>query len=229
MITIVHGNDISTSRNFYISIRSKQENFEIIDGKNFDYNKLIQTFEGNSLFANEKNIFVEDFFSNIKSNSNEFKQIIDYLNKNKVINLLFWEPKELTKTQSNSLKNADIKQFNYPQVLFAFLDSIKPNNLSSITLFHKLQEQMESELIFYMLIRQFRLMIAVTEEGKNEIDEIKRLAPWQSSKLKKQASYFTKISLLNAYKKLYSIDYETKYGLSSLNLSSRIDIFLSDL
>ena len=229
MITIVHGNDISTSRNFYISIRSKQENFEIIDGKNFDYNKLIQTFEGNSLFANEKNIFVEDFFSNIKSNSNEFKQIIDYLNKNKVINLLFWEPKELTKTQSNSLKNADIKQFNYPQVLFAFLDSIKPNNLSSITLFHKLQEQMESELIFYMLVRQFRLMIAVTEEGKNEIDEIKRLAPWQSSKLKKQASYFTKISLLNAYKKLYSIDYETKYGLSSLNLSSRIDIFLSDL
>ena len=229
MITIVHGNDISTSRNFYISIRSKQENFEIIDGKNFDYNKLIQTFEGNSLFANEKNIFVEDFFSNIKSNSNEFKQIIDYLNKNKVINLLFWEPKELTKTQSNSLKNADIKQFNYPQVLFAFLDSIKPNNLSSIILFHKLQEQMESELIFYMLIRQFRLMIAVTEEGKNEIDEIKRLAPWQSAKLKKQASYFTKISLLNAYKKLYSIDYETKYGLSSLNLSSRIDIFLSDL
>ena len=88
---------------------------------------------------------------------------------------------------------------------------------------------MEVELIFYMIVRQLRLMIAVLEEGKNEIDEIKRLAPWQLSKLRSQGGHFGKNKLLDLYKKLYLIDYQTKYGLTPLSLSTNIDIFLSDL
>ena len=73
MITIVHGDDIVTSRNFYIDFRSKLNNHKVFDGKDFDYNTLFQTFEGNTLFSDEKNVFVENFFSNIKTVSNEFK------------------------------------------------------------------------------------------------------------------------------------------------------------
>ncbi|OGH07375.1 MAG: hypothetical protein A2171_02640 [Candidatus Levybacteria bacterium RBG_13_35_9] len=229
MITIVHGNDIVSSRNFYLEFRTKLKDFQILDGKNFDYNTLIQVFEGNSLFTNEKNIFVEKFFSNNKSNSEEFKKITDYLNKNKSLNILFWEEKELTKTQVNSIKQADIKQFNYPQILFIFLDSLKPNNVKSILLFHQLKETMEEELIFFMIIRQFRLMLSVLEEGKDKIDEHKRLAPWQIGKLKSQAALFGKNKLLSLYKGLYKNDYETKYGLTPFNLSANIDFFLSDL
>jgi|SRR3989304_2317104 len=229
MITIIHGNDITTSRNFYIELRKKTANYELIDGKNLDFDTLFRTFEGNSLFTNEKNIYIENFFSNIKSNSIEFKKITDYLNKNKNINLLFWEAKVLTKTQASSIKSAQVKEFSYPQVLFVFLDSFKPQNLSSIKLFHQLNKTMEVELIFYMIVRQLRLMIAVLEEGKNEIDEIKRLAPWQLSKLRSQGGHFGKNKLLDLYKKLYLIDYQTKYGLTPLSLSTNIDIFLSDL
>jgi len=229
MITIIHGNDITTSRNFYIELRKKTANYELIDGKNLDFDTLFRTFEGNSLFTNEKNIYIENFFSNIKSNSIEFKKITDYLNKNKNINLLFWEAKVLTKTQASSIKSAQVKEFSYPQVLFVFLDSFKPQNLSSIKLFHQLNKTMEAELIFYMIVRQLRLMIAVLEEGKNEIDEIKRLAPWQLSKLRSQGGHFGKNKLLDLYKKLYLIDYQTKYGLTPLSLSTNIDIFLSDL
>ena len=229
MITIIHGNDITTSRNFYIELRKKTANYELIDGKNLDFDTLFRTFQGNSLFTNEKNIYIENFFSNIKSNSIEFKKITDYLNKNKNINLLFWETKVLTKTQASSIKSAQVKEFSYPQVLFVFLDSFKPQNLSSIKLFHQLNKTMEVELIFYMIVRQLRLMIAVLEEGKNEIDEIKRLAPWQLSKLRSQGGHFGKNKLLDLYKKLYLIDYQTKYGLTPLSLSTNIDIFLSDL
>ena len=229
MITIIHGNDITTSRNFYIELRKKTANYELIDGKNLDFDTLFRTFQGNSLFTNEKNIYIENFFSNIKSNSIEFKKITDYLNKNKNINLLFWETKVLTKTQASSIKSAQVKEFSYPQVLFVFLDSFKPQNLSSIKLFHQLNKTMEAELIFYMIVRQLRLMIAVLEEGKNEIDEIKRLAPWQLSKLRSQGGHFGKNKLLDLYKKLYLIDYQTKYGLTPLSLSTNIDIFLSDL
>lgn len=229
MITIVHGDDIVSSRNFYFEFKTKLKDFEVIDGKNFDYTKLIQTFEGNSLFGDEKNIFIENFFSNTKSNSTEFKKIIDYINKNVDLTVFFWESKTLTKIQSGSIKTADVKEFSYPKILFTFLDSIKPRNISSINLFYDLQKTMETELVFYMMVRQFRLLLSCLEEGKEKIEEAKRLAPWQISKLKSQARAFEKEKLISFYKKLYLIDYKTKYGLTPLNLNANIDIFLSDL
>ncbi|MBI3985129.1 MAG: hypothetical protein HY344_04330 [Candidatus Levybacteria bacterium] len=229
MITIIHGNDIEKSRNFYIEQRQRFQNPDIFEGEKLDYNTLFQALEGNSLFSEKRFIFIENYISKIKSNSIEFKQIVEYLNKNKDFEIVFWEDKELTKTQIAAFKNASAQLFNYPQVLFTFLDNIKPNNPSSVKLFHDLSETMETELIFYMMIRQFRLLLAVSSDGSKNIDEAKRLAPWQISKLKKQAQYFGKEKLIHAYKKLYKIDYETKYGLSSFNLSSAIDIFLIGL
>jgi len=105
MITIIHGNDITKSRNFYIDTRKKFENPDIFDGEKIDYNTLFQTLEGNSLFTNQRHVFIENFISKTKSNSNEFKQIVEYLNSNKDYEIVFWEEKELTKSQINSFKN----------------------------------------------------------------------------------------------------------------------------
>lgn len=229
MITIIHGSDITKSRNFYIDTRQKFENPDIFDGEKIDYNTLFQTLEGNSLFTNQRHVFIENFISKTKSNSNEFKKIVEYLNSNKDYEIVFWEEKELTKAQAAAFKNASLQLFNYPQILFTFLDSIKPNNISSVKLFHDLQNTMETELIFYMLVRQFRLLLAVTSTGSQNIDETKRLAPWQSSKLKSQAQYFGKEKLIKTYKGLYKIDYETKFGLTAFDLSRCLDIFLIDL
>ena len=229
MITIIHGNDITKSRNFYIDTRQKFENPDIFDGEKIDYNTLFQTLEGNSLFTNQRHVFIENFISKTKSNSNEFKKIVEYLISNKDYEIVFWEEKELTKAQAAAFKNASLQLFNYPQILFTFLDSIKPNNISSVKLFHDLQNTMETELIFYMLVRQFRLLLAVTSTGSQNIDETRRLAPWQSSKLKSQAQYFGKEKLIKAYKGLYKIDYETKFGLTAFDLSRCLDIFLIDL
>lgn len=229
MITIIHGNDITKSRNFYIETRQKTQSPDIFDGEKIDYNTLFQTLEGNSLFTNQRHVFIENFISKTKSNSNEFKKIVEYLNSNKDYEIVFWEEKELTKAQAAAFKNASLQLFNYPQILFTFLDSIKPNNISSVKLFHDLQNTMETELIFYMLVRQFRLLLAVTSTGSQNIDETKRLAPWQSSKLKSQAQYFGKEKLIKTYKELYKIDYETKFGLTAFDLSRCLDIFLIDL
>lgn len=229
MIIIAHGNDITSSRNFYITERQKIVDPQVLEGEKLEYNVFFQTFEGDTLFSSTKNVFIENFFSSKKSNSEEVKKIVEYINKSKDLSIFFWEPKELTKAQSALIKNALVKQFSYPQVLFTFLDSIKPNNQSLISLFKDLQKTMETELIFYMMVRQFRLLLGLFENSETKIDEVKRLAPWQMGKLQKQAKYFEKEKLLSAYKKLYKIDYETKYGLSAMNLESRIDIFLINL
>ena len=229
MITIVHGNDTVASRNFYIENRQKIINPEIFEGEKLNFDLLFQAFDGNSLFETDKNIFIVNFFAFLKSNSTEFKKIVDYLNSKKDINLFFWEGKELTKTQSLAFKNSTVRVFNYPQLLFTFLDQLKPNNPKLVSLFNKLQETMEVELIFYMMVRQFRLMLSLIELSDEKIDEARRIATWQASKLKAQAKYFDKQRLKDIYKKLYTIDYQTKFGLNSLNLTKTIDIFLLDL
>lgn len=229
MIAIIHGNDTAASRAFYIENRQKIADPEIFEGEKLNFDVLFQALEGNSLFETEKHIFIENFFASNKTNSSEFKKIVDYLNSKKDINLFFWEGKELTKAQSLALKNSTVKAFNYPQLLFTFLDELKPNNPKLISLFNKLKENMETELIFYMMIRQFRIMLSLIELSDEKIDEARRIAPWQASKLKTQAKYFDKERLKEIYKQLYTIDYKTKFGLNSLNLTKTIDIFLLDL
>lgn len=229
MITIAHGNDTTASRNFYIENRQKITNPEVFEGDKLNFDILFQALEGNSLFETEKHIFIENFFASNKSNSLEFKKIVDYLNSKKTVNLFFWEGKELTKAQSLSLKNSTVRAFSYPQLLFIFLDELKPNNPKLVSLFNSLQKTMETELIFYMMIRQFRIMLSFIELSDEKIDEARRIAPWQASKLKTQAKYFDKERLKAIYKKLYKIDYQTKFGLNSLNLTKTIDIFLLDL
>jgi DNA polymerase III delta subunit len=227
MIIITHGTDTAKSRNFYISKRQEITDPIILEGKSLEFSNFYQIFEGDSLFTLEKNVFVENLFSSKKSSSEDIKRIVEYINGKKDLNILFWEDKELTKAQQALIKNAQINLFNYPQLLFLFLDSIYPNNAKVLSLFRSLAEQMETELIFYMIVRQFRLMLGI--ESSSQIDETKRMAPWQESKLSSQARRFSKDKLKSLYNKLYKIDYETKFGLSSSPLSARIDIFLLDL
>jgi len=227
MIVIIHGTDIAKSRNFYIETRQKVANPVIFEGKNLDYNVFFQTFEGDSLFTSDKDVFIENLFSSKKSNSTDIKQIVEYINKNDGLNIVFWEDKELTKAQTALIKKSQVNLFNYPQILFTFLDSIYPSNTKTLSIFKELEKQMETELIFYMLVRQFRLMLGV--ELDSQIDETKRMAPWQESKIRSQSSRFSKDKLASLYKKLMDIDYETKFGLSPSSLSKRIDFFLLDL
>lgn len=226
MITVVHGNDTASSRKFYIENRDKSPNHILIEKVSFD--TLHQSIEGNSLFAETKDIFLENFFANVKSNTTEFKKITEYLNANKAHNIFLWEGKELTKPQQFTFKKAKVLSFSYPSNLFQFLDSITPSSKKSVSMFKELEKVMETELIFYMIVRQFRLLIS-TLDSSGSISETRSAAPWLKSKLKRQADLFGKEKLLKTYKKLYEIDYKTKYGLTPLSLSASIDIMLSSL
>ena len=82
-----------------------------------------------------------------------------------------------------------------------------------------------------MLIRQIRLLIALSENGntRDVIDEVKRLAPWQKSKLAKQAGYFSTQELLKIHEALYKMDLASKTSSFPLSLTETIDFFLLDL
>ena len=230
MITIAHGDDITSSRNYYISERQKSKNPVILDGGKLTLADLMQSLEGGSLFNEEKDIFIENFFSSKKLNTG-FKEIVAYIDKNSgQANVFFWENSELSKTELAIFKKSTVKLFKIPKNLFGFLDNITPGNINSIKQFHELLNQTAEELIFFMIVRQFRLLLAVSDpEAKNPIDELKRLATWQTGKLRNQAKIFGQKKLITIYNRLYEIDSAYKQGRLSTTLTQTIDFLLVGL
>lgn len=238
MITIIHGDDIVSSRNFFISQKQKIKNPLEFAGENITLTALVQIFEGGELFSDQKTLFLEDFLTKRKA-SKDKDEILSYLEKYQNQEIFFWEGKEISAKSFLVFKNPEVRHFKLPQSLFLFLDSLRPGKGPLlIPLSHKTLKNMEVELVFYMLVRQFRLLLALSPrhpdppaggEGSQVIDEAKRLAPWQKGKLQRQASFFTAKELKNHFSRLYEIDLAQKTGALSFTLTQAIDIFLLDL
>ena len=230
MILIIHGNDIASSRNLYFEEKNKFKNPVFINGDNITFDKIFQALENKSFFEETPAIIIENFFSKNKSNTNEFKEIASYLNSKKDLSIILWENSEISKTALSQFGNATVKAFSFPQNLFSFLDNIKPNNSANlITFFNELRKTMEPELILFMMIRQFRLLIALSDLTQDKIDEVKRLAPWQTGKLKRQVSYFGENKIVEVYNKLFEVELNQKTGRVSFPLEKSIDFFLLGL
>lgn len=232
MITIIHGDDIVSSRKFLITLRQEKKDSQSFNGESLKLTDLVQLIEGNMLFTDTKTIFIEEFFPKKKSGK-EFEEIVNYINKNSsLIDLYLWEGKALTKKQTSQVYKPLEKLFKLPQVIFLFLDSLKPDDGKKLmTLFHQALKNTDVEFVFYMLIRQFRLLLALASDlrGREAVDEANRLAPWQKQKLQKQAHLFSLEKLIKTYKKLYEIDLGQKTGNLHLSLVQSIDFFLLDL
>ncbi len=229
MITIIHGDDVASSRKYFLERKLKTQNPITLDGQKVTITDITQVLEGDSLFFQEKYIFIEDFFSKRKS---DLTEIIALIEKNKdLAHVYFWEGKEIPKKTLHTLKFAESKIFLFPKILFQFLESLRPQNSSLISTYHKVLQTTEPELVFVMLIRQFRLLLFLSypNQSENEIDEIKRLAPWQVSKLKKQTGYFSLEKLPGIYKKLFELEKAQKTGTLPCSLSQAIDFFLLEL
>ncbi len=231
MITIIHGDDIVSSRKYLLEEKKTADSPIALEGERLTLSDLVPIIEGNQLFSKGKNIFVEKFLSGKKANSNELKNIASYLQKNnKLANIFLWEAKELTHGMLTLFKDAQVKLFKLPKHLFAFIDAIYPQNKHRLfSLFHSALKETEAELIFFMMIRQFRLLIALSDTNSDAIEEVKRLAPWQRNNLQKQLKYFSNEALLSIYKKLFDIDLAQKTGSSPLSLIQAIDFFLLSL
>ena len=190
MVLIIHGNDLAASRDYYSKEKDKLQSPILMEGEGLSYDQIFQTLENKTIFDSKITLAIENFFSKNKSNSIEFKKIIEYLNSDQNLEIIFWESTEISKTNQTILKNSTVKAFSYPQVLFQFLDSLKPGNGEYlIKLAHELGKNMEIELIFFMIVRQFRLMISQLESGA-KIEEAKRLQSWQAAKFSKQSAAF---------------------------------------
>jgi len=226
MITIIHGTDIVASRKFFLNEKEKHESVQILDGEKITLTDMAQIFEGGGLFEESKTVFIEHFFAR-KKRKDEFTTLSEYLQKQSGHTIYLWEGKELEKSAFNTFKTATPRVFKLPQTLFSFLDSIKPGNGKQlIALFHQTIETTEPEMVFFMLVRQIRLLLALLRPTEDVIDELKRLAPWQKTKLQQQAVAFGEHTLKNIYQQLFLIETGQKTGTLPNTILTSIDFLL---
>ncbi len=227
MITLIHGDDIATSRNYLQKLRSEASGIVLLDGEKSNIEEIAQNISGTTLFGDAPTIIIENLLVGKKKKDLQ-DQIIAYLKSNKDVKVIFWEDAVVSKTAYAKLPKVESHEFSLPKSLFSFLDNIYPNNARLIPLFHQALEGSEPEMLFFMMTRQIRLLLAVLEPSPDAIDEMKRLT-WQLPKLQKQARLFGKENLLKTHAKLFQIEKGMKTGGLTMSLTGTIDFFLLEL
>lgn len=231
MIYLIHGDDVAASRNYFLSQKQTHTEIVTLNGQTVTLNEITQALLGSGLFGEKPTICIEEFLSKKKS-SKETEAIIQVMKKNESeTDIYLWESKQVTPAQINKLKKITVKEFKIPKTIFQFLDSIKPHNIQNmIKLFHQTIETEEEQFIFFMFIRHIRILLGVADEAStNNIDEVKRMAPWQKAKLQKQSALFTPEKLKQLYTRLYQIEKGIKTGTLPLTLAQSIDILLTTI
>jgi len=231
MITIIHGDATDESREYFLKIKTAFQNLLSLEGQNITREDLINFFSGGNLFFEEKNLAIENFLSKNKAGKN-FDGLIAILNEHeRKSNIIMWEEKEISQKNLSLFPGASIQIFKIPKLIFNFLDNIKPGNGENlIVIFHKLLKNTPVEIILYMMVRQLRLLIALTSMDKSDtIEELAKIAPWQRGKFEKQAIFFGQGRLITLYHRLYNIDLSSKTGTLSTPTAHAIDFLLLDI
>lgn len=224
MLTVIHGDDTAKSRTFYVEERKKYAEKTILDGEKLNLTDLLQATTSAGLFGSDKALFVEDLISKHKA-SKELDALTRALTGTEMP-IFLWESKQLTPGQLKPFGKATIKIFSIPKTVFAFLDAIAPgNSTKAIQLFHELLATQDANFVLFMLERQIRMLLGVD----SDIAEVKRLAPWQKSKLQKQAKAFSEEVLISLHEKLFAIELAQKTGKLATSLETAIDFFLAEI
>ena len=226
MFTILHGDNILASRKALQSIKKMSSDKEVLvlDGKRVSLAELKQALEAKSLFGQEKLVVVENLISENRKQKTE-NRIFEYLKRlPSFTNLVLWERKKIDGRALSQFKNARIQLFKTPAIIFKFLESIRPGNTKAmLTLLESCLKKEPIELVFYMVVRQFRLLLLVKDLGEEGVPQ---LANWQYRRLTNQAGYFTIEKLLKIYKKFLKIDFEQKTGQAAFDLKKTLELLL---
>lgn len=228
MILLIHGEDAVSSRKILDDQKEKHKDDErqYFEGSSLDLETILTCDQSQSLFQNSKTIIIENLLSGQLSNQKE--KILSYLSSEQLTsNIIIWEKGEISKSNIKKfLPYAKDILCQPPQMLFKFLDTMFDNPVSSISLFHNVTSIREAELVYSMLVRQFRYLIIARDMGAVGLSDMQR---WQAEKFVRQAMQFDLNKLISFYRFLLSIDYQIKSGQTPYSMTELLDIFLLNL
>ncbi len=229
MITLLHGDNIESSRNELTAmmVSCKDKEIRRLDGKQLDVTKLIQAMESNSLFSSNVLVVIENLFSPLGRKTKQIKEFTKIIDDNtQTAECICWEPKELSKeVLSCFTSKITSKVFAIPKTIFLFLDNLKANNAKMlISMLDELLNSTAPELVWNMMISRMRQLIQI-QSGVMPA----KLQTWQISRLTNQARSFTMDKLLKSYTNMFDMEYALKSGLSPFTMSEMIKQWIIEL
>lgn len=218
-MTLIHGDDLEKIEKEIVSFSSKGK-VTRLDGVKIKLKELEEQLLGESLFGEQEIFIIENLFKN-KSK----KELLGFIlsHKEAIVTVLI-ERKKLNKRDLGSYKFDSIVSHQLPQYYFKFLDELYPkNNRNLATYYSELLKSMTAEQIFYSVIKRLRALIVV-KNGVSSHSEIARFAPWQTGKLKSQASFWQEDELINFYKQMFEIEKKMKTSSLPVTLEKYLDM-----
>ncbi len=222
MITVICGEDLVSSRNYYSDLKNKyrEKNYEIKEILLAQIEEIQKGLgESLSLFSEKIIFFVQNLNKLISRKNATIIRIIDTLAKNKKIEIIDWE-EGIGARYLKFPKTVTIKDFKPSQTIFKLLDSCYPSNKKNfINQINNLTDKVEDGFIFYMLTRHIRTLLIIKSGEKPS-----GMFDWQLYKLKKQASFWSLEKLILFYENLHRIDLINKTSKNPFSVRSSLDL-----
>lgn len=225
MLVLIHGdNQVLSRERLQSQIATYKSGLDLhqLDGKKISLEDLLSACESPLMFTEPRLIVIESLHA--QTSKTKLAQLVNYLAslQTNQVDLILWEGKLLTPSQLAPFKQFQIIPFKTSNLTFKFLDSLKPGETSRyLTLYKQAIQADTPEFVFYMLIRQLRLM------SQSASPESSRLPGWQVGKLKSQLSSFTPTQFTQLHDALYDLDFRQKSGGTTFTLAAELELILS--
>lgn len=216
---IIHGDDLVNSRahlNELIAKTGETRTISRFAADRLDPTTLTQLLQSRTLFGQEPLLVIEGGLTLAKSKNKDL--LLDLLRTTTPADVILYEDRQLSATALKTFPKAKVYEYKPAALIFKFLESLRPNNASvCLQILSQLEDSRQpAELIFFMLVRQVRLLIQALHPA-----EMKG-APWQVQRLSSQARLFGEIGLLQLHDQLYHLDQQLKTGQNNLDLSLQL-------
>lgn len=229
MLTLLHGENIQTSRVELVRLKSSFVGKEVrlLDGRGLDITTIKEATESSSLFGGDVVVVIEQLFSKLGRKTKSIEEYAAVLVESaKSCEIIAWEDKQMSPTIIKSFgSSAVIRQFDLPKIIFQFLDAIGSGHSKILLdLFHQAVAIDAPELIFSMIVSRVRQLIMMKD----------RVVPpsmqsWQAGRLTNQSKLFTMEKLIAMHTYLLHIETSIKGGTSPFTLTQHIEQLLVDI
>ena len=229
MITLLHGDDTTKSRNELQRLRGLAVGKELreLDGKTVTEDILLQSLSSSSLFGDDLVVIIENLFSSQAKKIKRVEALAKLIvSESQGVEIILWEEKEVGKTALTHLgPKITVRIFSLPVIIFQFLDSVRPRTVKTmLPLYRQVVEHEAPELVHALLLKRFRQILelksGITPPG---------MQSWQISRLTNQAQSFTIDQSQEAYKKILQNDLQMKTGSGALSLQQNTELLLTQI
>lgn len=222
MITILHGDDIVTSREELQRMLATFTGKDIrhVDGAKLEASQLVQAVESSSLFGGGSVTVIERLFGKLGRKLKlieSYAKIISHASDTQ--DIVLWEDSALGVSVLKQFPKARIHEFKTPVIIFQLLDGLKPNCANALLpLLARIHSTQAAEITYSLIVRRVRQLIQRLDNVS-----VEGLAPWQATRLTAQARLFTMDQLVAMHETLLSYDIAIKTGTSPFTLSKLLE------